>query len=547
MRNPLRTAVIYHRQPKQPIAKVMKPDPEAAPAAHSPADHVVADQGEVAAFLAAPATYGPEVKRVERIDTHGAMIFLAEDQAYKIKRAVDFPYMDYSTLARRRGFCEREVEINRRTAPDLYLDVRPVVRRADGSLELGGTGEPVEWVVVMRRFAQEDLFDRMAEAGKLTPGLMTTLADEVAAFHRDAEVIKATTGDGGLGEVVAENAAEFAERSDLFPVVEAEAFAEAALGAHRAVRGLLGDRAATGFRRRCHGDLHLRNIYLHRGLPTLFDAIEFNDSFAVIDVFYDFAFLLMDLEHRKLRAFANLVLNRYLQRTGDLGSLAALPLFLSQRAAVRAKVSAAAELSQSKAPARRHLHDEALAYLRLAASYLKPGAPRLVAIGGLSGSGKTSLARRLAPGIGRSPGALHLRSDVIRKELHGAEELSSLPPEAYGPGTSRRVYDTMIARARSALAGGHSVILDAVYAREAERAAPAALGRALGVGFTGFWLEASEGLMVERVESRRNDASDATPEVVRRQLGYDLGALTWHRLDASGSLEDAAKAAEGLL
>ncbi len=511
------------------------------------AAHVVADQSEVAAFLSRPETYGPDVSRVERIDTHGAMVFLAGRRAYKIKRAVHFPYMDFSTLARRKAFCAREVEINRRSAPELYLEVRPVVRAGDGSLALGGDGEPVEWMVIMRRFEQDDLFDRMAESGRLTPTLMTALAAEVARFHQQAPVIAEDSAAGDLSKVVEENAAEFAERGDVFAADEAESYCAAARAAHEQVAGLLRERAASGFRRRCHGDLHLRNIYLDRGRPTLFDAIEFNDDFAVIDVLYDLAFLLMDLDHRELRPFANLVLNRYLQETVDLAGLAAMPLFLSQRAAVRAKVSASAELSQAREPDRQRLHAEAATYFRQAQAYLAPTPPRLVAVGGLSGTGKTSLARRLAPAIGRAPGALHLRSDVIRKQCHGVDELAPLPPAAYGRTTSRKVYGRLIELAHVALAAGHSVILDAVYARPAERQAVEGLARELDVAFSGLWLEAPERVLVDRVAARRHDASDATPAVVRRQLAYDVGPVAWHRLDAGAGLDEVAAAASAVL
>jgi aminoglycoside phosphotransferase family enzyme len=519
-----------------------------------PADssHVVADQSEVAAFLAEAKTYGLDRGQVLRLDTHAAMVFLAGARAYKVKRAVKFPYMDFSTLARRRACCQKEVEVNRRTAPDLYLGVEAVTRRPDGGLALGGSGPPVEWLVVMERFRQEDLFDRLAADGKLTPRLMADATDAVTSFHADAERLfgEAARGGGaaGLGWVVEENCQELAERPDLFPADQVADFAARSRAQLERVAPLLDKRLEAGFGRHCHGDLHLRNICLIDGRATLFDAIEFNDVISTIDVLYDLAFLLMDLDHRDLRPYGNLVLTRSPQGGEQLSALAALPIFLSARATVRAKVSASAEASQAEAEAKAHLHDEAIAYFRLAAAYLDPPPPRLVAIGGLSGTGKTSLARRLAPDLGAAPGALHLRSDVLRKRLSGVDELTPLPQAAYGSAMTARVYGGILERARDALGAGHSVIVDAVYAKATEREALEAVARDLDVAFQGLWLQAPEPVMAERVTGRRGDASDADVDVVRRQLGYQTGEVTWQLIDASGPLDAVvAAAARGLM
>ena len=515
---------------------------------HSP-DHVVADQSEVAAWLADPRAHGAGTGEVERITTHGAMVFLAGDRAYKIKRAVRYPYMDFSSLALRQAACEREVALNRRTAPELYLAAEPITRTSDGSLQIGGTGEVVEWLVVMRRFDQSGLFDRLAQAGSLTPGIMTALADEVAKLHEVAEPVSGAEASGGgaagLRAVIQENATELSERPDLFP--EAGALEAASLRALKRVALLLDRRLASGLVRRCHGDLHLRNICRLEDRPVIFDCIEFNDAISCIDVLYDLAFLLMDLEHRGLRRLANVVFNRYMQRREDLAGLAALPLFLVTRAAVRAKVSVsmAAGLSDPGAVAR--LYEEAKAYEAAARAYLAPEPPRLIAVGGLSGTGKTSLARDLAPGLGAPPGALHLRSDVLRKRLAGVEETTRLPPESYSAAASETVYDALLERAQLALMAGHAVVVDAVCARPAERAALAALAEQTRVSFTGLWLEAPEEMLIARVAARQGDASDATAQVVRTQQAYDLGEITWARLDAAHAPADLTAEARRLI
>jgi aminoglycoside phosphotransferase family enzyme/predicted kinase len=513
-----------------------------------PADsaHLVADQSEVVAFLQNPATHGGGP--VERFDTHGAMVFLAGSRAYKIKRVVKFPYMDFSTLAKRQWACEREYTFNRRTAPSLYLRTVAITRARDTGLDLGGDGEVVEWAVVMRRFDQADLLDRLAQAGRLTGALMTELADAVARFHTTADPVGADTesagGSDGLRWVIEETFREFAERPDLFPPTDIEDLRRTARSWLSQTAVVLDQRLAQGFVRRCHGDLHLRNICLIDGAPTLFDCIEFNDRIACIDVFYDLAFLLMDLGHRGLRPLANLVFNRYLQKTGDLSGPGVLAPFLATRALVRAKVTASAEATQADAKRREALRKEARSYFREGLAYLAPAPTCLIAIGGLSGTGKTTLARALAPSLGAAPGAVHLRSDVIRKELWGVSEQDRLPERAYEPKVTEDVYTAILERAERVLASGQSVIADAVYAQPGEREALEALVHKLSLPFQGLWLSAEAGTLVTRVQGRTGDASDATAAVVRRQLDYETGPIGWLGLNAGGGAEKVLRAAK---
>ncbi|MGF1592570.1 MAG: AAA family ATPase [Kiloniellaceae bacterium] len=512
-----------------------------------PTSPVTEDQSEVLRLLGSASTYGPDVTEVDRIDTHGAIVFLAGDRAYKMKRAVAYPYMDFSTLEKRRDSCRREMEINRRTAPSLYLDVVPITRTAAG-LALGGDGTPVEWVLVMRRFDQANLLSRQAEAGRLTAETMTALADAVAHFHGTAEPRRdRAAGAEAMAWVVRENGEEFGDRPDIFDPEDSRRLTDEALGhlAHHAA--LLDGRAENGKVRLCHGDLHLRNVVLLDGRPTLFDAIEFNDAIARIDVVYDLAFLLMDLDHRGLRPFANLVLNRYLQQRDETGALPLLPVFLSTRAAVRAKVAASLQAVAELAAERSLRRAEATAYFERARAYLAPAPPRLVAVGGLSGTGKTTLARTLAPALGAAPGAIHLRSDVLRKQQAGVDELDRLPPQAYTAEASAAVYAALGDRAAAALAAGQAVIVDAVFARPEERAAIEEIARRAGVPFTGLWLEADADTLAARVERRRGDASDATAAVVAQQLTYDLGTIGWHCFEAGHPAAELADRGRRLL
>ena len=311
-----------------------------------------------------------------------------------------------------------------------------------------------------------------------------------------------------------------------------------------AISTVLDRRRAAGKVRRCHGDLHLRNVCLFAGKPTLFDCLEFSDELASVDVLYDLAFLLMDLEHRGLVDYANLVLNRYLDLTGEDDGLAAIPLFLSSRAAIRAHVTAATMERAAQPAAKAEIAAEARRYLDLSARFLRPRSPcRLIAIGGLSGTGKSTLAAALAPSLG----ARVLRSDVVRKQLFKVPPETRLPTSAYTSQVSRRVYRTLCRKAADALAAGYSVIIDAVSLKPEERRSFLEVGATAGVPFVGLWLAAPDTTMDRRLRERRHDASDASPEVLAQQLQQDPGAMDWVRIDAGAGPEECLNAARRAL
>jgi aminoglycoside phosphotransferase family enzyme/predicted kinase len=494
---------------------------------------ITEDQTRTIDFLTSPAAHGGAA--VERIDTHASIVFLANDRALKLKRAVKYDYLDFSTADRRREMCEAEVRLNRRTAPRLYRAVVPVTREADGSLVLGGSGEPVDWLVDMVRFDQDMLLDRLASGGRLDARLMGPLARRVADLHAVAEHRPDHGGRAGMKWVIDGNADAFGtEGRAVFDRPAADRVIDRLRQELERV-GVALERRRDGFVRDCHGDLHLRNIVLVEGTPTLFDGVEFNDEISCIDVMYDLAFLLMDLWRRRLPRHANAVLNAYLAETGDYDAVPLLPLFLACRAAVRAKTSATASTMQADERRAADLRRLAVEYLDMSGELLLAAAPLMVAIGGFSGTGKSTLAAALAPALGAAPGAIVLRSDTIRKRLCGVHELERLGAEGYTPEVSRQVYDTLTERAGATVRAGHAVIADAVFASGSDRAAIERAAADAGVPFTGIWLEAPEPLLRARTSRRVADASDATADVVGLQYAQGGGTIAWHHVDASAS------------
>src|SRR5690625_2511669 len=500
-------------------------------------------QQEVFAFLADPATHGLPSGKVKRIATHVAEVFLAGDRVYKVKRAVRYAFLDFSDLEARRLACETEVRLNRRTAPDIYLGISAVRRTAEGRLVLDsdgqGEGEVIEWAVRMRRFDETRTLDLLADQGTLEARWIDSLIDAVVVLHEQAEVRGAPYGGAeGLDRIIDDNLEDMARFPAVFDPGSLARLIDAKRQALGANAQLLDRRREEGFVRRCHGDLHLGNVVLWQERPTPFDCIEFSESIGSIDVAYDLSFLLMDLEVRGLRALANRAMGRYFGRQGQVEVLSALPLMLSLRASVRAKVNAMAAQGKKDRSEREQSLETARKLFAAAETFLSDRRePRLLVVAGLSGSGKTTLAGALAPLVGRTPGALHLRSDVLRKRLGGVEPEERLPAEAYGEESSRAVYELLLAEGRGALAAGQAVVLDAVFARPEERAAAEAIAREAAVPFQGLWLDAPEDALKSRVTARQGDASDATAAVVEQQLGYQVGQLTWTRIDARGGAE----------
>ncbi|WP_397543973.1 bifunctional aminoglycoside phosphotransferase/ATP-binding protein [Roseovarius salis] len=502
---------------------------------------------DIVALLSDPATHAADGP-VEMHRTHAAIVFLVGRDAYKVKRPVRYDYLDFSTPEKRRAMLRHEFDLNASAAPGIYLGLVAVTRDADGRLALDGDGEPVEWCLHMRRFPQGAELSAVAARGALTTRLAEDIGTTVADLHARAEP-RAEDGQALVRDIATELDGAFAGMTDILPAGDIARFNDLVAARVDATGALLATRGRAGHVRRGHGDLHMGNMVVLDGRPVPFDALEFDERLGTLDVLYDLAFLLMDMLHRGLDNAANAVLGAWLRRMDDvahLDGLAALPLFLGLRAGIRAMVSVqSARMEGEDAAAKTR---EARGYLAQALDHLDPPAPRLVAVGGFSGTGKTTLARHLAPGIGAAPGAVHLRSDIERKTLYGVDPLTALPPEAYSAEASERVYSVLRDKAMRLLLAGHSAVLDAVFDRQDERDRVRELAERAGVPMTGLWLTAREEVLVERVSSRSGDASDADAAVVRQQLETGDTARGWTAIDAGGPASatlEQARAATG--
>lgn len=480
--------------------------------------------GNLVRALQNPELYDHPVSGFRVIETHISQVILTGDYAYKIKKPMDFGFLNFSTLERRKHFCEEELRLNRRLAEKLYLEVLPITGTPESPV-LGGNGEAFEYAIRMRQFDQNQLFDRLQENGDLAPELLTSLARQVAAFHQQLPPV---AEDKPLGTPEAVFAAMQENFDQIRPLISdtdllaqldnLQAWTESTFERHR---DLIAKRRANGLVRECHGDLHLANITRFEGQVTVFDCIEFNEPFRWIDVINDLAFLLMDLEFRGENALANLVLNTYLEYRDDFEALPLLPLYKAYRAMVRAKIALFTmgnpELSDSEKEA---LMQRYRAYAQLAEDYGSIPNHYLLATTGLSASGKTCVSAAMAGELG----LIRLRSDVERKRLHGLAPLdSSRSPTGgnlYTEEANEKTYQRLADLAGQVLAAGFPVIVDAASLKQKERALLASVAEAQGLPFTLIHCEAPEALRREWIRKRQDDASEATEELLDAQQSW---------------------------
>ncbi|BES69808.1 AAA family ATPase [Marinobacter nanhaiticus D15-8W] len=476
---------------------------------------------ELISALQDPTRYDHPVDAFKVLETHISWVILTGPYAYKIKKPMDFGFLDFSTLERRKHFCEEEIRLNQRLAPDVYVDVLPI-SGSETDPQVGGTAEPIEYAIRMRQFDQSSLLDGIQERGELTRDMMTSLARQTAAFHKD---LPRVPEDKPLGTPEAVYAAMQENFDQIRPLlddkallIQVDALEAWTRSTFERMQETIEQRRADGFVRECHGDLHLSNITHYDGKVTVFDCIEFNEPFRWIDTINDLAFLLMDLESRDEFKLATDVLNTYLEYSGDFGGLPLLPLYKAYRAMVRAKIALFTMGNPGlSAEEKKGLLDTYRSYAELADSYGACPNPYLLATTGLSGSGKTVISGELA----RELGLVRIRSDVERKRLFGLDPLaaskSGVGTDLYSPQANEKTYNHLLQIAGKLLLAGMPVIVDAANLKQAERISFDELANGLGMPFALVYCEAPEELRRQWVRERHGDASEATEELLEQQ------------------------------
>lgn len=490
--------------------------------------------------------YDHPVDSIELIETHISWVLLAGEFAYKIKKPVNFGFLDFSTLDKRLTCCEQELRLNSRLAPDIYLDVIAI----SGTIQrpvLSADGEVFEYAIKMRQFPQSSQLDHMLESGELNEQHMDAIARMVAEFHRHIEVADDTSDFGNTNVVyqpIEENFTQIKEHLNSVSYAETlDQLQQWSSSAFEKLKPVIEQRKRDGFIRECHGDMHLRNLIWLNNRPMAFDCIEFNAYLRWIDVISEIAFLVMDLQGRKQHNLANRFLNTYLESTGDYAGLSLLPFYLCYRALVRAKVDALRAGQQSiteEEKARSFAEFES--YLELAQGYTQIKHPKMMIMRGVSASGKSTVSKTLLEAMG----AIRIRSDVERKRLFniGINENTSneIDSGLYSKQASQKTYEKLSELASQIIGAGYSVIVDATFLKNEQCEFFYSLAQRLDVPCIIVETTAPDEILRQRIRQRKNDVSDADLAVLEYQLAHrqplsrsEAGSLisldTSHELD----------------
>ncbi|MCQ2913734.1 MAG: AAA family ATPase [Alphaproteobacteria bacterium] len=501
---------------------------------------IIDDQSDLRNALSKPDIYGLKSSRKIIVkETNISVVFLTGEFAYKLKRGVKFPYVDYSSVEKRRMACEKEMDLCNMWAPGFAYRVEPVVRIGK-NFKIGTSGkaneEIVDYLFVMKEFPEDMLFDKMTDHGELDRFEMMDTAERIYEMHSKAKIVKSRDPvDIIRGRILENNAMIRCFTPSVFDADDVDALEAAQFTELENVKELLKKRGDEGKIRECHGDLNLRNIAICDGKVTVFNPIEFYDELTNIDILYDFAFLLLDMESKGLRRLSSILFNHYIALSGDTEGVRCLPLFMSCRACVNAYVFAEQSAGLKDKIAANLLANRAYSHLVMARRLLKKEPPILMACGGLSGSGKSRISRESAPYIGNSPGAVILRDDVIRKNILGVGLEDYVPTDTYTKDLEEKVFDTLCEKCKEVLKTGQSVVADALFHDQKQRERIENIAQEAGVKFLGIWGDAPIEIRKERVMKRLRNPSDVKdPKELEEQLNKDVGVVSWDVIDTSG-------------
>ncbi len=484
--------------------------------------------------MLSPDVYDHPVSKLELIETHISWVVLTGDYAYKIKKPVNFGFLDFSTLDKRKEYCQQELRLNRRLAPDIYLDV-VAISGSEQKPEISGSAEAFEYAVKMRQFPQSAQLDNMLQAGELGDEHIDAIAHMIAEFHQSTAVARDDTDYGKpekLFKPVKENF-ELINESLKISAYEAklDELKSWSYSEFNKLKALFTQRKKDGFIRECHGDMHLRNLVWLDSKPLAFDCIEFNSNLRWIDVISEIAFLMMDLQDRQQDQLANRFLNTYLEITGDYEGLTVLPFYLCYRAMVRAKVDAL-RIEQITDDTKTIELAEFQSYIELALRYSKITAPKLIIMRGLSASGKSTVSQQIL----ENAGAIRIRSDVERKRmfdisLNEKMDVSNDVNEGiYSSESSEQTYEKLLELTSTIIKAGNTALVDAAFLKQEQREPFQKLAKSRGVPFIIIEVTASFDVLRQRIIARKNDVSDADISVLEHQLSQ------WKPLNDSESM-----------
>lgn len=512
---------------------------------------IIHNQEEIINALLNPRIYPTSwhVKEVTVRQSHIALLFLAGDYVFKLKRALLLPELDFSTPQKRRIACVHEMRRSTIYAPHLVVSVRSVRKLPSGRICIGGkAGTEIDTLLVMRRLKEDEMLTTHVAQGKLDRFEVMDLAEQLADLHNKAKLFRTKWGMDDIRKVILENESVLScFPPTIFNRKKLKQLTQNSLSVLSHNERLIALRQKSGHIRKCHGDLLLSNIARHENKYLFFSPIEYNDSWDCIDTLYDLSYLLMDFEMRGIRRLSNMLFNHYLAYTNDMTGYPLLPLYQSMRAAIRAGICAK-KSALLKGKDKENALKQAQQYFLLAYHFLSGSRPILIACGGLSGSGKSRIAREIGGKLNPAPGAVILRDDIVKKQMSGCalDEHPDHIPDT--PAYEKVVYDVLRQQTRTALSAGSCVIVDALFYNPNEREAIENLARELNIPFIGIWVDAPLDVRTERVMSRKRNPSDVRDRSeLERQLRLETGTVTWHQINSDQAREDTINAALDIL
>ncbi len=500
---------------------------------------ILEPQKEIVEALLKPETYGL-TQPVELVHSHIARLFFAGDFVYKLKRSLSFAYVDFSTPEKRRLACVREMKRSAVYAPQLVLGTKPIKKLPDGKIVIGGkAGEEIDTLVVMRRLKPEALLPNVIQNGGFDRFEAMDLAEQLADLHGKSKIFRKKWGPETVRRLILETQTHLLPFcGSLFDVQKLNGWVSFCLENLQAQAHLIAFRQKTGHVRKCHGELVLSNIALEKGRFLFFSPLEYDETLDCTDTLYDLACLLMDLEAAGQRRLVNILFNHYMAYMNDMEGFPLLSLYQSMHAMIRA-LFCAKKMRYYQGEQRKKERALAKHYFELGLHFSKKFPPVLIACGGLSGSGKSRVAREIGGFTDPAPGAVVLRDDIIRKQILGVAPHEKLPSQSVSPAFEKVVYDILRQQARTALSGGSCVILDALFYDPVERQSAELLAQELGVPFAGFWMEAPLDVRLKRIRSRLRNPSDVTDVAeLERQATLKTGRVTWRKIDTAGPKEE---------